>query len=180
LIEFFEEHSFHVLYTFLIQQHANGDERRQIMADIVKEIHHTGITVRNLEESVAFYDRVFGFKHVGGCELKVDQEGEMEGVQINIAFLQAGDDSFELLEYAHPKTSKYIEQNPWQPGVQHVSFKISDIRSFYDKHKDSVHFLSAPIDYRTEGIDTTWVYLRDINGTLIELSQDHMERSYRK
>jgi len=150
------------------------------MADIVTEIHHTGITVRNLDESIAFYGKVFGFTHVGGCELTVDQEGEMKGVQIKIAFLEAGEDSFELLEYIHPKNSKGVEQNPWQPGAQHVSFKVSDIRAFYNRHKDSVHFMSEPIDYKTEGIDTTWVYLRDINGTLIELSEDHEVREYKK
>jgi len=150
------------------------------MADIVKEIHHTGITVRSLDESIAFYEKVFGFKHVGGCDLKVDQEGEMKGVQIKIAFLQAGADSFELLEYQNPNTDKKVEQNPWQPGAQHVSFKVSDIWAFYNRNKDSVHFMSAPIDYKTEGIDTTWVYLRDINGTLIELSEDHMVREYKK
>jgi catechol 2,3-dioxygenase-like lactoylglutathione lyase family enzyme len=150
------------------------------MADIVKEIHHTGITVKNLQESIAFYENVFGFRHVGGCDLKVDQEGEMQGVQIHIAFLQAGTDSIELLEYTYPKHSKKVEQNPWQPGAQHVSFKVSDIWGFYNTNRESVHFLSAPIDYKTAGIDTTWVYLRDINGTLIELSEDHMVREYKK
>jgi catechol 2,3-dioxygenase-like lactoylglutathione lyase family enzyme len=150
------------------------------MEDIVKQIHHTGITVRNLDESITFYEKVFGFKYMGECDLKVDDEGEMKGVQIKIAFLQAGEDSFELLEYIKPKTDRQVEQNPWQPGAQHVSFKVSDIWAFYNRNKDSVHFMSAPIDYKTEGIDTTWVYLRDINGTLIELSEDHMVREYKK
>lgn len=149
------------------------------MKDIVKQIHHTGVTVRDLDESIAFYEEVFGFKHVGGCDLTVEDEGEMKGVQIKIAFLQAGEDSFELLEYLSPKTDKRVEQNPWQPGAQHVSFKVSDIWGIYEKNRDAVHFMSAPIDYMTEGIDTTWVYLRDPNGTLLELSEDHMEREYK-
>jgi catechol 2,3-dioxygenase-like lactoylglutathione lyase family enzyme len=148
------------------------------MEDIVKQIHHTGITVRDLDESIAFYKKVFGFEHVGGCDLKVDDEGGMKGVQIKIAFLQAGEDSFELLEYLNPKTDRQVEQNPWQPGAQHVSFKVTDIWSVYEKNKDDVYFMSAPIDYKTEGIDTTWVYLRDPNGALLELSEDHTERKF--
>ena len=51
------------------------------MEDIVKKkIHHTGITVLNLDESIAFYKKVFGFEHVGGCDLSVEAEGEMIGV----------------------------------------------------------------------------------------------------
>jgi hypothetical protein len=38
--------------------------------------------------------------------------------------------------------------------------------------------MSAPIDYKSEEIDTTWVYLRDPNGTILELSEDHMERQF--
>ena len=115
---------------------------------------------------------------MGGCDLTVEDEGEMKGVEIRIAFLQAGEDSIELLEYLKPKSDRQVEQNPWQPGAQHVSFKVSDIWGVYEKNKDDVHFMSAPIDYKSEGIDTTWVYLRDPNGTLLELSEDHREREF--
>jgi len=148
------------------------------MEDIVKQIHHTGITVRNLEESIAFYKKVFGFEHVGGCDLTVEAEGEMKGVQIRIAFLRAGEDSVELLEYLKPKTVDTVKQVPWRPGSQHVSFKVSDIWGIYERNRDEVNFMSAPIDYKSEEIDTTWVYLWDPNGTILELSEDHMERQF--
>jgi catechol 2,3-dioxygenase-like lactoylglutathione lyase family enzyme len=149
------------------------------MADIVNKIHHTGITVRSLDESIEFYREIFGFKHIGGCDLTVEREGGLKGVHINIAFLQAGEDTFELLEYQNPKTDKKVEQDPWQPGAQHVSFKVTDIYSFYERNKNRVQFMSPPIDYKTEGIDTTWTYLRDPNGTLLELSEDHGERQFK-
>jgi len=146
------------------------------MAEIVEKLHHTGITVHDLEESIAFYEKVFGLKHTGGCDLSVDREGGLKGVHIKIAFLQAGEDTLELLEYQNPKTDRRVEQNPWQPGAQHVSFKVTDIHGFYEEHKDDVEFMSPPIHYMTEGIDTTWTYLRDPDGTLLELSEDHLER----
>jgi len=148
------------------------------MEDMVQRIHHTGITVWDLDASIAFYNKIFGFEHVGGCDLSVEAEGEMKGVRIKIAFLRAGEDSVELLEYLQPKTDEDVEQNPWQPGAQHVSFKVSDIWDIYERNKDEVHFMSAPIHYKSEGIDTTWVYLKDPNGTLLELSEDHMERVF--
>jgi catechol 2,3-dioxygenase-like lactoylglutathione lyase family enzyme len=148
------------------------------MGNIVKKIHHTGITVRDLRESIQFYEQVFGFNHVGGCDLTVDREGGLKGVSIKIAFLQAGEDILELLEYQNPKSGRKVEQEPWQPGAQHVSFKVTDICGFYEKNRDRVAFMSPPIDYKTEGIDTTWTYLRDPDGTLLELSEDHMERHF--
>ena len=149
------------------------------MADIVKKIHHTGVTVRSMEESIAFYGEVFGFNHIGGCDLTVEREGGLKGVHIKIAFLQAGEDMLELLEYQNPKSDMQVEHDPWQPGAQHVSFKVSDIQGFFEKNRGRVQFMSPPIDYKTEGIDTTWTYLRDPNGTLIELSEDHGERQLR-
>jgi catechol 2,3-dioxygenase-like lactoylglutathione lyase family enzyme len=149
------------------------------MTEVVTKIHHTGVTVRSLDESIAFYNEIFGFEHIGGCDLTVDREGGLKGICIKIAFLQAGEDTLELLEYQNPKTDKQVEQDPWQPGAQHVSFKVSDIHGFYEKNKQRVQFMSPPIDYKAEGIDTTWTYLRDPNGTLLELSEDHEERQLR-
>jgi catechol 2,3-dioxygenase-like lactoylglutathione lyase family enzyme len=150
------------------------------MNDIVSCLHHTGITVKNLEESIAFYSGIFGFEHVGGCDLTVDRDGGLKGVRINIAFLRVGEDTLELLEYQNPKAGRQLEQDPWQPGAQHVSFKVTDIYGFYEKNKDRLQFMSPPIDYRSEGIDTTWTYLKDPNGTLLELSEDHGERKLEK
>ncbi len=148
------------------------------MEGIVKKIHHSGITVRNLEESVQFYESVFGFRKIGGVELTVNEEGDMKGVHIHIAFLKAGEDDLELLEYVQPQAKKVLELNPWDSGVQHLSFKVDKIWEFYSKYKDSIKFLTPPVDYISEEIDTTWTYLKDPNGAILELSEDHKERKF--
>jgi catechol 2,3-dioxygenase-like lactoylglutathione lyase family enzyme len=144
----------------------------------IKKIHHSGISVRDLQESVKFYEEYFGFKKLGGTYLEVEEEGHMKGVKIKIAFLKAGDDELELLEYVAPKEKKKIDFNPWDTGVQHVSFKTTHVRDFYEKNKDSLVFLTVPVDYKTDEIDTTWTYLKDPNGSIIELSEDRMVRGY--
>lgn len=146
------------------------------MQQPARRVHHTGITVRDMEESVAFYRDFLGLEKSGECLLEVTDEGEMKGVRIRISFLAGGE--LELLQYEHPVVSQTNEHPPWVPGNQHVSFKVDDIHELYRKNKDRVRFMSAPIHYRTEGIDTTWVYARDPNGAIIELSQDHGERTY--
>lgn len=150
------------------------------MGNIVQKIHHTGITVKNLEESIKFYEEVFGFKLIGGVDLDVDAEGIMKGVKIKIAFLKAGEDDLELLEYVQSKDKKIVDMNPWDPGVQHLSFKVTDVRGFYKKHKNWITFLVPPVDFKTKEIDTTWTYLKDPNGTLLELSEDHKERVFQE
>ena len=146
---------------------------------IVKQIHHSGITIEDTDESVAFYENVFGFKKLGECDLSVDVEGEMKGVRIRISFLKSGEGELELLQYLSPSNRKKLDMNPWDTGAQHVSFKVTNIRELYEKNKDTVHFLTPPVDYKTDEIDTTWTYLKDPNGSIIELSEDHGERGYR-
>ena len=60
------------------------------MGSIVQQIHHSGVTVRNMEESLKFYGDVFGFKKIGGVNLDVDTEGRMKGVRMTISFLKTG------------------------------------------------------------------------------------------
>jgi hypothetical protein len=57
--------------------------------------------------------------------------------------------------------------NPWDPGTQHISFKVNRILKFYEEYKDTLEFLTPPVDYKTEGIDTTWTYLKDPNGMIL-------------
>ena len=150
-----------------------------MQCEIVK-VHHTGITVRDLEESVRFYEQYFGFRTIGGCDTAVEQDGRMKGSSIRIAFLRAGDEELELLQYTHPRGKKKSDFNPWDAGVQHVSFKTTGIRDFYEQNRDSLEFLTPPVDYTSEEIDTTWTYLKDPNGTLLELSEDRKPRDYWK
>lgn len=95
----------------------------------------------------------------------------MKGFRIKIPFLKAGDDELDPLEYVIQKKKK-IDFNPWHTGMRHVSFKTTHVRDFYERNKDSLVFLTVPVDYKTAEIDTTWTYVKDPNGTILELS-DH-------
>jgi hypothetical protein len=100
--------------------------------------------------------------------------------EIKISFLKAGEDELELLEYTNPKKKKSPDFNPWDAGVRHVSFKTTRIRDFYEQNRNSLTFLTSPVDYKTDEIDTTWTYVKDPNGTILELSEDRKPRGYWK
>lgn len=140
------------------------------MGNIVSEINHCGLAVKNLEESVKFYQKVLGLEKDNVIEVTVDDEGAWKDAKMKVTFLKAGKDVFEILEYKHPKPKKCYS-NPWDIGVQHLSFRVNDIRKIYKENKDKIEFLSPPIHYKDENIDTTWTYLRDPDGALIELSE---------
>lgn len=140
---------------------------------IVKRIHHSEITVKDLDKSIEFYQRTLGLKPVGKTEMHVTQEGGLKGAKMKIAFLQAEEDKLELIQYLNPK-GKESDLNPWDKGAQHIAFEVVDIRKMYENlKKKGVNFLSPPIDFKDKDTDVTWLYFKDPDGGLIELMEFH-------
>src|SRR3977135_4456476 len=86
---------------------------------------HTGITVSNLERSLAFWRDVLGFAlshrphHTGALA------GEVTGVpgaEISIAVLKGYGHKIELLEYLAPVDRKRANIRPCDLGSLHVAF----------------------------------------------------------
>ena len=144
----------------------------------VEKIQHSAITVKDLEESVKFYQDFLGLEKIGEIDLSVDQEGFFKGIDVHIAFLKAGDDELELVEYKTPEAERKNDLKPWDTGAQHIAFKVTELQSLYTEYKDKIDFLSKPIDYKTEGMHTLWTYLRDPNGAIVEISEDLIDRFY--
>ena len=67
---------------------------------------------------------------------------------------------------------KKNDLNPWDMGSVHISFGVKDVKKIYFDNKNEVNFLSPPITSGDEERKSTWTYLRDPNGALIEISQD--------
>ena len=119
------------------------------------KIHHGQVTVKNLEESIKFYEKL-GLKLAGRVEQTVTQEGNLKNAKMKIALLQAGEDIFELIEYINPKSSNQNKLNPWDVGAQHTALQVEDITKFYTNFKSEINFLTPPVHYKTEGIDVIW------------------------
>lgn len=140
---------------------------------MIKGIHHSEITVKDLNKSVEFYQKTLGLTLAGKIEQHVTQEGGLQGAKMKIALLQVGEGTLELIQYLNPK-GKEAGLNPWDGGAQHVAFEVVDIRKMYDDLKEKgVNFLSPPIDYKEKDIDATWTYFKDPDGGLIELLEFH-------
>ena len=75
----------------------------------LKRVDHVGIAVKNLDESVQFYESL-GFKATG-YEVVAEQK-------VKVAFLPCGDSELELLESTEPDgpIARFIEKNG--PGIR--------------------------------------------------------------
>jgi catechol 2,3-dioxygenase-like lactoylglutathione lyase family enzyme len=137
---------------------------------------HTGITVSNLERSLAFWRNVLGFElshrahHTG--ELASEVTG-VPGAEISIAVLKGYGHKIELLEYLAPKDRKRIDVRACDVGSVHVAFAVENL--------DSVLNAIAASGWRTAGKPQTLgsgpnagkrvIYVRDPDGTTIEFMQ---------
>jgi catechol 2,3-dioxygenase-like lactoylglutathione lyase family enzyme len=138
---------------------------------------HTGITVSNLERSLAFWRDVLGFElshraHQTG-ELAAEITG-VPGAEISLAVLKAPNGhKIELLEYLAPKDLKHVDLRPCDVGSVHVAFTVDNL--------DAVLNAIAASGWLTAGIPQTLrsgpnagkrvIYVRDPDGTTIEFMQ---------
>ena len=144
---------------------------------------HTGITVSNLERSLAFWRDVLGFEFSHTAHQKGELAQEItgvEGAEIKLAVLKTpGDHKIELLEYVAPADRKCANLRPCDVGSVHVAMLVHDL--------DSVLERIAASDWKAAGKPQTLqsgpnagkrvVYVRDPDGTTIELMQTAKESS---
>ena len=96
---------------------------------------HTGITVSNLERSLAFWRDVLGFElshrpHQTG-ELAAEITG-VPGAEILIAVLKAPGHKIELLEYRGPAERQHLMPRPCDVGSLHVALAVDDLDAILD------------------------------------------------
>jgi catechol 2,3-dioxygenase-like lactoylglutathione lyase family enzyme len=138
---------------------------------------HTGITVSNLERSLAFWRDVFGFELSHAAHQKGELAEEItgvEGAEIKLAVLKApGGHKIELLEYLAPADRKRANLSPCDIGSVHVALLVENL--------DAVLAQIAAPGWKAAGKPQTLktgpnagkrvVYVRDPDGTTIELMQ---------
>jgi catechol 2,3-dioxygenase-like lactoylglutathione lyase family enzyme len=137
---------------------------------------HTGITVTNIERSLAFWRDVLGFE-LSHCPHQTGElASEITGVpdaEISIAVLKGYGHKIELLEYLAPADRKHVDVRPCDVGSAHVAFTVDNL--------DAVLSAIAASGWKAAGKPQTLksgpnagkrvVYVRDPDGTTIEFMQ---------
>ena len=148
------------------------------MAFRIISADHTGITVSNLERSLAFWRDVLGFE----LSHTAHQTGELAreiigvaGAELKLAVLKApGGHKIELLEYlAPPDRTRHAGLRPCDVGSVHVALTVNDLNAVLRRIVAS--------GWKTAGKPQTLqsgpnagkrvVYVRDPDGTTIEFME---------
>jgi methylmalonyl-CoA/ethylmalonyl-CoA epimerase len=131
---------------------------------MVKKIDHIGIAVKNLDESLKFYENVLGLKSTG-TEVVEDQK-------VKVAFLPIGDSEVELLEPTSEDSTiaKFIDKNG--EGIQHMAYKVDNIESAIAKMKElGLRMIDEKPRYGAGGARIAFCHPKSTGGVLVELCQ---------
>ena len=137
---------------------------------------HTGITVSDLERSLAFWHDVLGFELSHRAHQKGDLAEQITGVagaEILIAVVKAPGHKIELLEYRAPADRKKLEARPCDVGAVHVALTVDNLEAVLEKIAASGWDAAGEPQTLTMGPNAAKrvIYVRDPDGTTIELMQ---------
>lgn len=137
---------------------------------------HTGITVSNLERSLAFWRDVLGFELSHRPHQKGKLAAEITGVpgaEILIAVLKAPGHKIELLEYRAPEDRQHLIPRPCDVGSVHIALTVDDLDAVLETIAASGWTAAGEPQTLTAGPNAgrRVVYVRDPDGTTIELMQ---------
>jgi catechol 2,3-dioxygenase-like lactoylglutathione lyase family enzyme len=133
-------------------------------------VHHTGITVSDLDRSIDFYERL-GFE----LTARIEEEGEevergvgVPGAKLRVATLEGRNGRLELIEYLEPADGPSPHPNNGI-GAAHVCVEVEDVdAAVAELREQGIEFHSDPVTHEA-GI--RWAYAKDPDGITAELLQ---------
>lgn len=128
-------------------------------------IEHIGIAVKNLENSISFYEKVLG--------LKCYNIEEVPDQKVRTAFFMLGQTKIELLESTDPEgpVGKFIEKRG--EGVHHIAFAVKDIsRQLRHAKNEGVKLIDTSPRKGAEGLEIAFLHPGSTGGVLIEICED--------
>ncbi len=142
----------------------------------VRKTSHTGITVSDIDRSLAFYRDVLGFdvtekKSHGGSFF--ESVTGVAGVQMEIAYVKAPGHEIELLHYLNPHGANSTLR-PCDPGFLHIAFMVENIDGVINAvEKAGFKAMTSPAPTKPEGYRAGWraVYTRDPDGVVLEFME---------
>lgn len=128
---------------------------------IPTHIEHIGIAVKNLTESIRYYEDVLGLK----C-FKVE---EVKDQKVKTAIFKVGGSKIELLETTDPDgpIGRFIKDKG--EGVHHIAFAVNDIQEALNQVKSKGVFLVDDKPRKgAEDLNIAFLHPRSTHGVLME------------
>ena len=144
---------------------------------------HTGITVSNLERSLAFWHDVLGFEISHTAHQSGEMACEITGVpdaELKLAVVKTpGGHKIELLEYLAPVSRKRdTDLRPCDVGSMHVALIVNDLGAILERIALSGWKAAGKPQILQSGPNAgkRVVYVRDPDGTTIEFMQPQLAK----
>ena len=129
-----------------------------------KTFDHTGIAVRNIEDSIHLYTKTLG------GELIDRYRSEATGVESEIAIIDIDGDRFELLMPTNNSTSpiaRFIKQKG--KGVHHIAYRVDDLdEALAELEEQGIRTLEGSRRTNKHGRRLVYLNPADTEGTIIE------------
>lgn len=131
----------------------------------ISHIEHIGIAVKNLEESIKYYENILGFKCYGIEEVKEQK--------VKTAFLMVGQTKIELLESTDPEgpIGKFIEKKG--EGIHHLAYAVKEIETVLREiESKGIQLIDRTPGKGAEGLDIAFLHPKSTGGVLTELCEN--------
>lgn len=139
--------------------------------------NHVGITVKNLDDAIAFYSALTDSEITPKDEIGGERMARVQGLEktlIRYATVHLTNLNIDLLEYVEPKPEKASYRNE-QISAMHLCFEVDNLESAVERlEKAGIVFNGEPITFKAEdglkeGIGTGVAYFTDPDGTNLEI-----------
>lgn len=129
-----------------------------------KKLDHIGIAVRDIENSIQFYQNVLS-------GILIDRYiSEAIGVESEVAILEVNGDRIELLAPTNNTTSpiaRFIKQKG--KGVHHIAYQVEDLdRALVELEHQGIRTLEGTLRTNKHGRRLIYLNPADTEGTIIE------------
>jgi len=132
-----------------------------IKGPVLTRLHHVGIAVADLDESIEIYQAALG------AELVHRAVNEKEGLEA--AFLRTGEGEVELMSATRPESpvGKFLAKRG--PGLHHVAYGVSDIgKALADARAAGLELIDSEPRMGMHGSLIAFVHPRALGGVLTE------------
>jgi methylmalonyl-CoA/ethylmalonyl-CoA epimerase len=129
-----------------------------------KTLDHIGVAVRNIEDTIHFYENVLG------ATLIDRYRSDAKGVESEIAIMDVEGDRTELLAPTNNETSpiaRFIRQKG--KGVHHIAYRVDDLDAALEElEQQGIRVLEDSLRVNKHGRRLIYLNPADTEGTIIE------------
>lgn len=130
----------------------------------MKNVDHIGIAVKNIDETIPYYEETLGLKLLAIEEIVLQK--------VRVAFIDAGNIKIELLEPIGDEgpIAQFLQKRG--EGIHHIAFGVENIRArMKELSENGVQLLSDEPKLGAGGAEVAFVHPKSSYGVLYELCE---------